>query len=35
MTQTCFPMVRGRVMRATRLDSCGRLDPGGVQFDHH
>lgn len=23
----CFPLVRGRVMRATRLDGCGRVDP--------
>lgn len=25
MASKCFPLVRGRVMRATRLDSCGRI----------
>lgn len=25
MGNTCFPLVRGRVMRATRLDECGRI----------
>jgi hypothetical protein len=25
MADKCFPLVRGRVMRATRLDSCGRI----------
>lgn len=28
MPQKCFTMVRGRVMRVTRLDGCGRIDPG-------
>jgi len=28
MAGKCFPLVRGRVMRATRLDACGRVDPG-------
>jgi hypothetical protein len=27
MAGKCFPLVRGRVMRVTRLDGCGRLDP--------
>jgi len=26
----CFPLVRGRVMRATRLDECGRIKPAAV-----
>jgi hypothetical protein len=29
MTNTCFPLVRGRVMRATRLDECGRVVDSG------
>lgn len=28
-TSTCFPMVRGRVLRATRLDGCGRVSAVG------
>lgn len=29
MSNTCFPLVRGRVMRATRLDECGRVKDSG------
>ena len=29
MTDQCFSMVRGRVMRATRLDGCGRVKAAG------
>ena len=29
MAGKCFPLVRGRVMRATRLDGCGRVDASG------
>ena len=29
-TGKCFPLVRGRVMRATRLDECGRIKTGAV-----
>lgn len=29
MTDTCFSMVRGRVMRATRLTGCGTIDSTG------
>jgi hypothetical protein len=29
MAGKCFPLVRGRTMRATRLDGCGRVDPSG------
>lgn len=29
MSNTCFPLVRGRVMRATRLDECGRIKDSG------
>jgi hypothetical protein len=25
----CFPLVRGRIMRVTRLDACGRIAPSG------
>lgn len=28
MASTCFPLVRGRAMRVTRLDGCGRPVPG-------
>lgn len=28
MASKCFPLVRGRVMRVTRLDGCGRPVPG-------
>lgn len=28
MDQKCFSVVRGNVLRATRLDGCGRIDPG-------
>lgn len=28
MSATCFPLVGGRVMRATRLDACGAIDYG-------
>ena len=30
MGARCFPLIRGRMMRATRLDECGRLKPGAV-----
>lgn len=30
MAGTCFSMVRGRVMRATRLDGCGRVKSSGT-----
>jgi hypothetical protein len=30
MPGKCFPLVRGRVMRATRLDECGRIKPAAV-----
>src|SRR6187431_3550569 len=29
MTDQCFSMVRGRAMRVTRLDGCGRVKPSG------
>lgn len=29
-TGKCFPLVRGRVMRATRLDECGRIKSAAV-----
>jgi len=29
-TGKCFPLVRGRVMRATRLDECGRIKAGAI-----
>lgn len=29
MADQCFSMVRGRVMRVTRLDGCGRVKPSG------
>lgn len=29
MASKCFPLVRGRVMRATRLDECGRIATSG------
>jgi hypothetical protein len=29
MSTKCFPLIRGRVMRATRLDNCGRIKSTG------
>lgn len=30
MSGKCFPLIRGRVMRATRLDECGNLKPHAI-----